>query len=248
MCMDRGKDLCRHSKDEATICKPEKPPHGTLILDFQRLELWESKFQQVNHLVCGICYSSPKCPMQVIIIVVASLSVSSNVLFILGSASSDYLFFWKWVTFSYVFICLIMLSCEWYIAESLNPIIFLWTVFLLSQHLSWLDSVCKFCLPHSGQQLKPQVSSFSLHLVPMHALFMSQPKIWAVYTQNLEHSISVSVLSRFSLLPFQQLCLSQIVLCFFSPVKLWVFSWNFSHLEWWLLQPSLRLKTIKNEK
>ena len=45
------------------------------------------------------------------------------------------------------------------------------------KHLTWLDSACKFCLPHSGQQLKPQVSSFSLHLVPMHALFMSQPKV-----------------------------------------------------------------------
>ena len=25
MCMDRGKDLCGQSKDEATICKPEEP-------------------------------------------------------------------------------------------------------------------------------------------------------------------------------------------------------------------------------
>ena len=33
----------------------------------------------------------------------------------------------------------------------------------------------------------------------MHTVFMSQPEIGTVYAQNLDYSISVSVLSRFSL-------------------------------------------------
>lgn len=60
----RVKAIWRHSKNVAT-CKPRREVSGettfadSTILDFQLLELWESKLMLFNHLVFGISLWQP---------------------------------------------------------------------------------------------------------------------------------------------------------------------------------------------
>lgn len=103
-----------------------------------------------------------------------------------------------------------------------------------------------FCLHCTWWELKSQSSYFSWpawslpHLESAPHRHGKQNRFEPVHTQKLGLPFSDPFLSQIYLWPPAALVTLNSVLCFFSPVSLWVFYWSFSHLAWCKLGPTMK--------